>query len=398
MNARSKFWCSALLALLAIPATGQRRVVVDSANGPGTDYLDLDPAVVASRSGDVIIVRPGDGSYYTLRRDITHGLRIVAPGPVTPVVSANHYVRIPANELFVIDNIRFGGPRPPYGLSPLRCDGTVLVSRMDGAMSHVSECARIIYTDCHHYSTSIPALIVQSGTTAYVLDSEMLTQYSREFPFWTGGINVRLDSNVWIVNSRVQGGTRGPGTGASGPEPGLDNLGGNSQVFVAGRCSFTGGAAVGLTPRAPGIFQYIDPNLGSPPQPFLVLDPETQCDAPRSTGGYELFREMPVVSPGDAIQGQAHAIEVIGPSNSIVAVFASLLTRWPPIETSMGDLWLRGPVVTLGVGPVDRHRDLHLSTTIPSWLPQGEVLVYQAMSMSPQSLFEIGPPGFAVVQ
>jgi hypothetical protein len=42
--------------------------------------------------------------------------------------------------------------------------------------------------------------------------------------------------------------------------------------------------------------------------------------------------------------------------------------------------------------------DLQRSMTIPSWLPQGEVLALQAMWLSPQSLFGIGPPGFAVVQ
>jgi hypothetical protein len=64
----------------------------------------------------------------------------------------------------------------------------------------------------------------------------------------------------------------------------------------------------------------------------------------------------------------------------------------------MGDIWLVGPVLTLGACPVDANRDLQLSMSIPPWLPQGEVLIYQGMSMSPRSLFEIGPPGFAVVQ
>jgi hypothetical protein len=167
---------------------------------------------------------------------------------------------------------------------------------------------------------------------------------------------------------------------------------------VAGRSNFDGGAAFGLVSRAPGIELGIDPRPGGRGNPFLVLDPATTIAAPRVTGGNELLHESPTVSPGDAIQGQPQTIDVMGPTGSIVAVFAGLLTGRAPIETSMGDIWLDGPVLTLGAGAVDANRDLQLSMTIPSWLPQGEVVVYQAMSMSPQSLFEIGPPGFAVVQ
>jgi hypothetical protein len=171
---------------------------------------------------------------------------------------------------------------------------------------------------------------------------------------------------------------------------------GGSSARVSGRCDFDGGAGFGLVSRAPGIEFATGPF--PVPQPFLVLDPATTIAAPRATGGRELLHESPTVSPGDAIQGQPQTIDVMGPTGSIVAVFAGLLTGRPPIETSMGDIWLDGPVLTLGAGAVDANRDLQLSMTIPSWLPQGEVLVYQVMSMSPQSLFEIGPPGFAVVQ
>lgn len=52
----------------------------------------------------------------------------------------------------------------------------------------------------------------------------------------------------------------------------------------------------------------------------------------------------------------------------------------------------------LPAGAVDTNRDLQLSITIPQWLPQGEVLAYQAISLSPQSMFQLSPPAFAVVQ
>jgi hypothetical protein len=390
------FQALAVSVCLITSASGQRRMVVDSANGPGTHYTDLDPAVAASQPGDVIIVRPGTGSHYTLNRDIRHGIRIVAPGRIQPIVAVNRYVRIPAGQLFVIDNIVWGGPSPPYFLRPQSCAGTVIVSRMTGQMLQPSHCARIVYTDCSHVFNCCHALLVEYHSTAYVLDSEMLVQYSLNNSFWRGGVSVDETSRVWIVNSRVKGGTRGP-SGGGLPEPGLI-LYPEARAHVAGRCDFEGGAGFGLVSRAPGIELGVDPRPGGRSSPFLILDPATTIAAPRVTHGNELLHESPTVSPGDAIQGQPQTIDVMGPTGSIVAVFAGLLTGRAPIETSMGDIWLDGPVLTLGAGAVDANRDLQLSMTIPSWLPQGEVLVYQVMSMSPQSLFEIGPPGFAVVQ
>jgi hypothetical protein len=54
--------------------------------------------------------------------------------------------------------------------------------------------------------------------------------------------------------------------------------------------------------------------------------------------------------------------------------------------------------VLLGAGAVSVSRDLELSTVIPKFLPVGEVLVYQAASLSPAADLLFSAPGFAVVQ
>ena len=98
------------------------------------------------------------------------------------------------------------------------------------------------------------------------------------------------------------------------------------------------------------------------------------------------------------MRGQPQNIETWGPTGSIVAVFASFMTPFDPIVLPIGDVWL-DPSLTLHVasGAVDSQRHVRFTTTIPSWLEIGDVLVYQAVSLSSQSLFEISAPGIAVV-
>jgi hypothetical protein len=110
------------------------------------------------------------------------------------------------------------------------------------------------------------------------------------------------------------------------------------------------------------------------------------------------LREMPAVIPSPAARGQTQSIEVWGPQQSIVAVFASFLTPFEPITLPIGDVWL-DPALTvqLGSGAVDAQRHATFSTTIPNWLPIGDVLVYQAVSLSQNAGFEISAPGIAVV-
>ncbi len=132
---------------------------------------------------------------------------------------------------------------------------------------------------------------------------------------------------------------------------------------------------------------------------FLVYDPNVTFDNCRGTSGRELAHAFPAVLPDDAIRGQPQTLRCFGPTGSIVSVYASFVVPTPPIPLPIGDLWLDpGLILHVGTGAVDANRRLTLRTTIPSWLSIGDVLVYQALSLTPSSQWELSEPGFAVVQ
>lgn len=110
-----------------------------------------------------------------------------------------------------------------------------------------------------------------------------------------------------------------------------------------------------------------------------------------------LSHEVTVVFPRAADRGQRQTIDVIGPTNGIVSVYASLVHGRTPIALPIGDVWL-DPTLTLHVatGPVDGQRNYSTSTTIPAWLPPGTTLVYQAVALTASNRFELSTPGFAV--
>ena len=70
-----------LIFALALPTIW----IVDAANGPGTSFTDLPPAIAAAQSGDTIIVRAGPA--YTLFSVSGKALTIRGAGPTMTYVN-----------------------------------------------------------------------------------------------------------------------------------------------------------------------------------------------------------------------------------------------------------------------------------------------------------------------
>jgi hypothetical protein len=181
------------------------------------------------------------------------------------------------------------------------------------------------------------------------------------------------------------------------PEIGIDISGG--RAVLAGGARIEGGLCAATRYRATALYQVGYPGYGW--VGWQVRDPSVTfidrvVTAPSSVP--VLHREVPSVFPRNAHRGQRQAIDVIGPSNGIVSVYASFAHGFAPIPLPVGDVWL-DPSLTLHIatGPVDSQRCYQATTTIPSWLPVGSTLVYQAVALTPSGRFELSTPGFAVV-
>lgn len=88
-----------LLATLLLPAIW----VVDAANGPGTQFIDLQTAVTAARNGDTILVRAGS---YRSCSIVDKALTIRGAGPALTSVKGIEVHGVPAHAFLLISGLR----------------------------------------------------------------------------------------------------------------------------------------------------------------------------------------------------------------------------------------------------------------------------------------------------
>ena len=180
--------------LLAGVATGQQTLIVDAGNGPGTDETDIQPAVNRANPGDLIRVRPGTYSSFSL----TRGIAIIGePGalvgefgiPSTPgdVLIEN----VPAGQLTQISGFTFIAGN----ITVRNCGGTVAIESM---RSHLSLSPIVEVQDCADARIKSfffgTATITRSSCTLVDISSAAAT------PFAAVSID---DSTVTITDSTV---------------------------------------------------------------------------------------------------------------------------------------------------------------------------------------------------
>lgn len=139
---------AASFAVLALNSPGLCNTwIVDQANGPGTNFTAIPPAIAAAVAGDVIIVRQGSYGTFTL----TRGMTILGEGAVAitaPGVAVN---AVPAGEIAALYNLRssYAGTN---GFVVDGCAGTVLLQRVDGPLRlHASVDIRILEATAHSF-------------------------------------------------------------------------------------------------------------------------------------------------------------------------------------------------------------------------------------------------------
>ena len=398
----------AWIAAEALPA--QRTWVVDDTMAVGADFPDFVSAYAASAADDRIQVRRGSGAGYALPARIDRAIRILGLGLPKPLLLyRDTIISCPANTVTVIDNFEIrSGTSSGWVTSVANSDGLVILSRLDypGSMRipitpyHARRCVMV---DC---SVMAPVAAVASYTSRIWILNCVTRTASASDPNRNGNLDVKQGSFLTVVGGQHQG---GDGLGDCYPlspgflgEPAI--YADQGPAVVSGPARLVGGLIQAINPvcgagSSQGRWGAISSNC-APGISGTVIDPMVVRDGGGPGAGCPLdqIREMPAVIPAPAVRGQPQNIETWGPTGSIVAVFASFMTPFDPIVLPIGDVWL-DPSLTLHVasGAVDAQRHVRFTTTIPSWLEIGDVLVYQAVSLSSQSLFEISAPGIAEV-
>jgi hypothetical protein len=367
------------------------------------DFTDLPPAVAAASPGDTILLRWGTGAPYGFDLTIRRGIRII--GDDTMPISVRGICRpttIPEGDLMVIHNIDLTDWSSWITSVVVEdCVGTVVVSGLQDRDDQAGGTAavrssRLVYTGCRLITPHWSIEIDDSGV--WLIDCDIRAPGPSVYPFRPGAVSVAR-SDLWVIGGYVKG-PDGVGNNCGvtqSPESGIAAYG--SRAVLCGGARIEGGLCAATRFRSAALFQdgHSDPRLAG----WHVRDPNVAFveRAEVSRNVPTVHREVAAVFPRAASPGQRQTIDVIGPSNGVVSVYASFAHGYAPIRLPVGDVWL-DPALTLHIatGSVDSQRQYQATTTIPSWLPVGSTLVYQAVALTSSGGFELSTPGFAVVR
>lgn len=298
---------------LGVVLPAQRTWIVDAANGPGTDYTDVGPALAAAAHGDVVVVRAGVYAFATTSK----GVRMLGRGmPVLRGASPtdSFVVRgVPAGQTFVMQGFTLDGQDPtvpiPPPAPPLRiekCAGLVHLLevavhepsrfdtsiRIDGSTVTMQRCmlapgpsvtdGRLSASACTILGINYPPGPVTHGVSAIrsvVELSQCVAVGGDALPHFPPGAAVSAAESIVILRgdatSIFRGGVsatqfpalRGHGTSALLRDPAVTLVGGAwyfpLEVTRRLPCLLANGGALGTT---------LDADLHSPAgDPFLLF-------------------------------------------------------------------------------------------------------------------------------
>ncbi|MGE0145564.1 MAG: hypothetical protein AB7I19_17300 [Planctomycetota bacterium] len=416
------------LVLLCTVLRAQRTWIVDRQSGPGTDFTDLLPAMDAAVSGDTILLVPRSGVQYntpgTRFEYIRKSLRIIGLGsePVR-LYGALQFHSAPREQVIVLANLDMETTL----VDLFECHGTIVCDRLLRPASPslpygfsvrvVENCGNLVVSNSDFQVAFGPAVDIRSARNAFIQNSRIEDlRSSRISPFPSGAV-LGSEVQLWITQSTLIGGI--PSASAQwqfydwGVAVGHPRNGRVANLFIGPGNSISGaphpsGGSAGFPFRVTcthpthqnSVKQAYSQIPSIPVEPsMLAYDPSSSFIGCRDNDNNEIVHEFASVIPGQALRGQSQTLDLWGPTSSILAVYASFLHPGDPITLPIGDVWL-DPALIVHVGntAVDHNRRASLTTTIPTWINPGEVLVYQALALSPQQPFELSPPGFAVVR
>ncbi len=366
----------ALLATFAPLATADL-LIVDSANGPGTDFADVQSAVDAAQDGDVILVRAHTGVTYGPVKIVAKSLTLVgdpnpALSPFFPNTAANASVE-------------------SLSISDLPANGRVLVRSMTGTGPAglsllVSDCEGAVFVDrCVFQATGFPTIVVP---TALVSRSQSVSITGTSiggqqgFTGFAGWAATFQDSDVYLASGSISGGLGvsaqmlpGGAINASPGNTGLIVSGGHvraSGMFILGG---NGGAGM-MDPQgacwspAPGgvalsMFDGLTPshvellgttldggNGGGIPSAGVGCTPASEGSDLEFFSGTltkdSSLKARALVTPPTVREGEIASLRFQGPATDV-----AILMIGPPSRAIVDPLFFLGPLFTDSIDYVE---------------------------------------------
>jgi len=386
-----RFLAFTLLALVARADT----ILVDAANGPGTDYTDLPPALQAAHHNDLILVRAGDYSPFTTSKGVRilgleSDVEVSGRCVIQSLNSARKFVlyRLELNEVEVRD-----------------CDGHVSLNKINGwpwlRYLEVTDSAdvRVSGVRIEGGESYAAAVDIRASEVELVrCDIEGWTgfdDWDNAGAYGTTGVLIDDDSRARISLCDIVGGSGADvwtewyvevGDGApavhvrGGSEAAI--TGDGTQVLQGGHCGWGGQFASEPGYGAPGLYveersqvrvSGVDCQGG--------FGPSSWVQGQFATAGSVIEEPAPADPTmeflGDPIPGQTLTMRVTGPQGGNVRY---LLGRIPEINYLVGgfgpDLLVEIRIVNPGTIPASGVRDYNF--VLPGNLPQGMYFLGQA--------------------
>lgn len=376
------------MLVLSVPLCAQRTWIVDTNNGPGTDFRFLPQAVTAATDGDRILVRPG--TYFGPRT--SKALTIVgfvgAALVNTNKDNATKISNLPAGKRFVLAGFVLGGPSYSTAfVEVMDCKGLVVLSGLASAENQQGTSLYIGRSD----AVTVHACAFRPGVWTYasrvVISDSIIAPFQHSL---VGGFGLRLqEGELDFVASYVQG---GDGGGHAPTYPGIWVLG-DATLRVRGDASTRIVAGKNYSLYAPSI--KAERNKGR-----LILDPRAALTGAAVEGfASRVVQKQSALSVDYSFISGKSTMKLVGRQGEVGAFWLSI-DRAPIDIPGIGSWWLEpSTLVLLGAKVFDSSETLRLVLphTSDSSL-RGLEIGYQGFSLSTGNKLELSNPVLQVLR
>ncbi|MCA8972151.1 MAG: hypothetical protein KDC95_20355 [Planctomycetes bacterium] len=359
--------CWMFLALTST-ALAQRTWVVDAANGPGTDFTEIAPALTAASDGDVLRVRAGDYRPWTTSKGVA---LLGDPGAVIHlgIVEVCAVRNLGAGQRFVLRGFQFVEDYPLNGadsyFEATQCKGSVhLESLVEGAWRKAfAKFDHCDFVTVAHHASSRRFDVVSCRVTMHDVN---ITAGTVDFALPSPALGLR-DSYVEITECVLRGAI---GNSYVAPSPAIIATSSAIELRGSKNSSIAGGI----------LRQVHAPAIRADATSTLRIDPRVTIVG-SIDGGVVTRERMIALEVGGGLLSTSKIYDVVAPAGDFVVIFGALPA--PSLRTPIGELWLDlASLYVVGAAQIGASGMWQITTPIPSNPSlRGVVLAYQVLDI-----------------